>query len=406
MDFFELYSIQQKINVSKKESGVSSKHFESKRIINMKHDRRAVGLTETMSSVKSVDMRYTSNKDASNLEVSMEKNVKNVKKDKEDSEPFSLHSNLDINLTNPTRNETYGEDGKESLSFTLKKICTYKSLIVSDFFVKHIFTAKDKKPDQKLNFTVIEHQDDSYADHNTPFFQSETWPLEPHGHSNQGFTKTFENRKPQLSEEDKRENLFSSEIIYHESLKTILNNKKFEIPMVDFLKSKLPSRTNIPCFGCRRIYTSYPLGVPVEYYPGKRKNKRKYSVIQGRELEDSDRTETEAEKEHFVTDGLVCSFNCMLNVIKDSHNKIIFQQSNQLIYKLYEKIFGKIPSEKIIPAPSFRIRKEYGGDVSDKDFEKMLQTVEFIELEHLIMRPCIKIFENKKNVVSEIKIHG
>ena len=57
-----------------------------------------------------------------------------------------------------------------------------------------------------------------------------------------------------------------------EPLLTIVVKEKTKlqtfISLFDIVKkTRLPLKTDIPCFGCRRRFTTPPLGVPIEYHP-------------------------------------------------------------------------------------------------------------------------------------------
>lgn len=140
--------------------------------------------------------------------------------------------------------------------------------------------------------------------------------------------------------------------LQYEPITTIFSKDKTKLQLypVMWCKSEsLPTQTDIPCYGCRRRYTTCPIGIPIDYH-----NK------DGRHI--------------FEVDGMVCSFNCIKLHIKESPSPL-YKKTLMLIDKLYFCIFGVYPREPIVMSPSWRQREEYGGNLSDADFEKCLQTV-------------------------------
>jgi len=84
-------------------------------------------------------------------------------------------------------------------------------------------------------------------------------------------------------------------------------------------------------------------------------------------------------KDFFETDGIFCSFNCIVSFIEENSYNPLYQNSNHLIYLMYKHIFGHFPNKPFIRSPSWKLRKEYGGILSDDDYDKFVQTVPIIE---------------------------
>lgn len=84
-------------------------------------------------------------------------------------------------------------------------------------------------------------------------------------------------------------------------------------------------------------------------------------------------------KDFFETDGVFCSFNCIVSFIEENSYNPLYQNSNHLIYLMYKHIFGQFPNKSFIRSPSWKLRKEYGGILSDDDYDKFVQTVPIIE---------------------------
>lgn len=198
---------------------------------------------------------------------------------------------------------------------------------------------------------------------------------------------------------------------HHEPVVTIVGKEKlsYYITMLDIVKhQRLPIQTKIPCAGCRRIYQNCPLGIPIKYHPSvlktityypdgklaaeymkvltcrERKELQKKSTISPLEQRSSEKDLYKMneiiENEYYDTDLMVCSFNCMYSVISESPCPL-YKETPSLIPKLYYDIFGKFPARKILKAPSWRLREEYDGPLSDVEFEKCLQKIDFVEIQ-------------------------
>ncbi len=112
------------------------------------------------------------------------------------------------------------------------------------------------------------------------------------------------------------------------------------------------------CHGCHREFNTYPLGVPIKYQNS---------------LKDGKLTEM------FIVDSIVCSFNCMYLLLESSHSPV-YKNSCFLIPKLYQTIFNEFPNRKILKSPHWKLRKCYGGVLSDEEYSRSLQTIDFNDL--------------------------
>lgn len=158
-----------------------------------------------------------------------------------------------------------------------------------------------------------------------------------------------------------------SSLQYEPIITTFSKDKtKLQLYPVMWCKSNtLPETTDIPCFGCRRKYKTCPIGIPINYI--KKDN-----------------------RDCFEVDGMVCSFNCIKLHIKESPSPL-YKNTPLLIDKLYFCIFGEYPKEPIHISPSWRQRKEYGGNLSDEEFEKSLQTIKFTDTHQVVDNDIYKL---------------
>jgi len=179
-------------------------------------------------------------------------------------------------------------------------------------------------------------------------------------------------------------------------LETIVNkiNIQHYITMMNHQNEQIPTSTTIPCLGCHRVYNSCPLGVPVKYIPNMvesqiKTDKGVISLISPASGPTPKKLVT--KNDYFITDGMVCSFNCILTVIES--NPHLYRDTTTLMYKMYKKIFGKFPTSPILRSPDFRLRSQYGGPLSDIEYEKCLQTVKFVDTSQLKMYVIGRLFE-------------
>ncbi len=201
-----------------------------------------------------------------------------------------------------------------------------------------------------------------------------------------------------------------------EPLVTVIAKDKVKfytyVSMIDSVMQKeLPLTTKERCHGCRRQYTTMPLGIPLKFitseYISSTGGKKRLTIKEKKKLvkdqkKASDENPGEVEElivdnDYFETEGKVCSFNCMFFVIKEMPSEI-YINSEPLIYQLYYMIFGKYPDQPINKSPSWKMRQEYEGPLTDEEFEKNLQTVKFTDTHQLskvqkIMKPVGKVFE-------------
>lgn len=194
--------------------------------------------------------------------------------------------------------------------------------------------------------------------------------------------------------------------LHREPIITVIPKEKTKlqtfVTMTNFITGKkLPQQTGIPCFGCHRCFSTVPIGIPIEYYPSIYVSKndltkiKKLTVNERQKLE-QDETNNIIFLEYFDIDGIVCSFNCIYQVIEDNPSPL-YKKTPSLIPYLYKMIFGMYPKEKIIKSPSWKLREQYGGPLTDDEFVKNLQTIKFTDMHQIskmsrLMNPVGRVF--------------
>ena len=99
------------------------------------------------------------------------------------------------------------------------------------------------------------------------------------------------------------------------------------------------------------------------------------------------------ETEHYITDGIFCSFNCVIAFINDNSKDPFYNESKMLTYTMYKEIMGKNVS-KIKASPHWRLLKAFGGPLLIEDYRKTFNLFEYEECS-FHMKTLSKIFKEK-----------
>jgi hypothetical protein len=169
----------------------------------------------------------------------------------------------------------------------------------------------------------------------------------------------------------------------------------------------LPEKTSIKCFWCRHNFDSTPIGCPLRYVQSQIEKtytseitKDKYSIKEniGKSSFDVRDEENDCieykiyDKDYYETDGVFCSFNCMLTFIIENKMNPMYKNSRLLMYKLYFDIFGLYPKD-LIPAPHWRLIDEYGGPLTITEYRKSFNKLEYIDMGKINYIPKFKTVE-------------
>lgn len=206
------------------------------------------------------------------------------------------------------------------------------------------------------------------------------------------------------------------------------------VTMVDENKHKLPEKKC--CWWCRNKFEGSPVGCPIKYIPSQivktynseitknsysikeniSKSTRKKEGKKGAESKskaptpkskDSDNIIYDAKvdllkHEYYLVEGIFCSFNCCLAYILDNKKNPKLAQSPFLLRKLFTDILGEKVEFDILPAPSWKLLKDYGGHLSIEEFRESFNHVEYIEVANLRELPqqqkIKNVYEEKKRI--------
>jgi hypothetical protein len=188
-------------------------------------------------------------------------------------------------------------------------------------------------------------------------------------------------------------------------------NHRCVITMQDLVANeRLPVSTTVNCWWCRHPFSSTPIGCPVSFVPGKvtksyhsEITKDKYSITDNitrfrKSILDLLMKEHESvfdirnnHDEYFIVDGVFCSFNCCMAYIRECYVQDSYNESEQLLYHLYSKLFSEDQDDSlddvvIKKAPHWRLLRAYGGPMSIEDFRESFKTVEYVDVDDHIFR--------------------
>ena len=141
---------------------------------------------------------------------------------------------------------------------------------------------------------------------------------------------------------------------------------------------QLNNKTNltnpiIKCLYCRRFIKENPVGIPVSMESDLKNNIVKFNV-----------------------DGNYCNFNCVYADLKRmvSVSRIyqdpLYMDSEQMLHVMYHKMYPEKCKERIIEAPDWRLLKENGGPLSDKEFDE--NSNNYIPLTSIVQVPIKRQF--------------
>lgn len=185
------------------------------------------------------------------------------------------------------------------------------------------------------------------------------------------------------------------------------DSKQFCITMVDSITNQ--SILCQTCYWCRTDFSTHPIGCPLKYVSKtivkkcqSEITKQFYTVEQSIprsiQLPESDTTRT-INHDYYETDGSFCSFNCCMSYINDHRTNPYYNNSKQLLMKMYIELFKPLcPPNKIIPSPHWRLLKTYGGHMDIEEFRSSYVQYLYIDKECSITQipnviPYGKIFE-------------
>lgn len=120
----------------------------------------------------------------------------------------------------------------------------------------------------------------------------------------------------------------------------------------------LPFRTDLRCRYDHHCFETSPIGIPIKYISKRRKTNSK----------DTEETTDQGINDYFLTDGVVCSFPCLLAFIQEHQHIQKYRNSMALTYLMYRKMYNKELKAPI--ASDISCLTEYGGEISIDEFRR------------------------------------
>lgn len=162
------------------------------------------------------------------------------------------------------------------------------------------------------------------------------------------------------------------------------------VSMIDFSTKNEVDSLCYYCFWCRHPFNTKPIGCPIRYVSSQAIKtylsetskdiytiKENITVAKRRNLSDqSDSRIMVDKKEYYETDGVFCSFNCCKAFINDNKHTRLYDQSDNLLIKMYNNMMG---TRMIIidRARHWRMLKEYGGHLTIEEFRNGFNKIDY-----------------------------
>jgi hypothetical protein len=164
------------------------------------------------------------------------------------------------------------------------------------------------------------------------------------------------------------------------------------VSMIDFQYGDVfKNKNKYKCFWDKELIPDdiIPIGCPIKYIPHEMVKKYFSEISQDNYMIKESITETKksnfkidddrleiVENGFYETDGIFCSFNCCIAYIEDNYHNKIYNNSKQLLYKMYNEMCDKKVRE-IESAPHYRKLIHFGGDLTIKEYRDSFSKVIF-----------------------------
>jgi hypothetical protein len=146
----------------------------------------------------------------------------------------------------------------------------------------------------------------------------------------------------------------------------------------------LPHATNIPCWNCRRNFSTPPLGIPINFikFHHLSKDKEMWAMY----LKDNNYVGSCCSHEnqiqnidgYFETEGVVCSWECMKNYILENSKSSLYKDSINLMHLLHGMLTGG-KELNCNRGASWRVLKEWGGHIDSKNYNDSVKMSKFFD---------------------------
>jgi hypothetical protein len=161
-----------------------------------------------------------------------------------------------------------------------------------------------------------------------------------------------------------------------------------QVSMIDFQSKMDVILLKYHCYWCRHPFDNRPIGCPINYVSSQAE-KRYHSQISRdtytikENITANRRTILEKDYEfslklgeYYETDGVFCSFNCCQSWVNDNKHNRLYDQSTNLLMKMYNNIMGT-RMIKVSPAPHWRVLETYGGHLNIIKFREGFNKIDY-----------------------------
>lgn len=195
------------------------------------------------------------------------------------------------------------------------------------------------------------------------------------------------------------QDILTNDVLKEEKIDIFFEKNDDIITMIDYIKGEcIPEKTDVKCFWCRHSFETNPISCPINYKNNQlEKNyyseitkdryiikenidneKYNYTLKNLIDLNSKNKGINLVKKDYYMSDGIFCSYNCCLAFINDNKHNCFYSNSKSLLLNIYRDIYGK--NKKLLPAPSWRLLKEYGGTASIEQFRECFNNVNYTEI--------------------------
>lgn len=174
------------------------------------------------------------------------------------------------------------------------------------------------------------------------------------------------------------------------SIENITEIKTMEISYMDDSKRihkcvnsvvNLESAIKYNCFWCKNSFSGEKITCPTRFVPSsisktyyseilKDKNTLRENVVRLSPEKLKDQNIKVKTNSYYESDGVFCSRNCRKAYLEDNKHNHLYDDSEQLI-KIIED------GDDVVPAPHWRMLKEYGGKLTIEEFRESFSNVQY-----------------------------
>ena len=171
----------------------------------------------------------------------------------------------------------------------------------------------------------------------------------------------------------------------------IIDSKKSKIKswmtMIDFARDGLmPNTINIPCWWCRELFITRPIGLPLRYWSKLKCHSREWNEIKNKCIKLNILLKEEDNFEFFETEGIFCSFPCCKRYILENKHNPKYKDAITNLTLLHHKLFDEIV--EIPKAPGWKTLKKWGGNLTINQFRSSFNKL-FYDDSMNVMKPVM-----------------